>query len=473
MNHILAHLHSADDKIILRLVPVAHTKDYHLEYEQKYGNTATLKYACFYNAAKWYERLLEDFAYKKFKNIELLEVATGVWTVKYIIPKKTPFEIPANTLKNLLEQNKLGDLYKPEELEDDYTWFDTALTPYLKKRLADYNEDADDSNDIIAQLENSFADFKSIPIHKIFKEVYNEETNVRSYMLANPEKHYLLENQYVLTLNELYALVLCYEYQVYVPTEEKKYDSDVVITKTEDCFTINKTSFNERDIIKNLAVLGIDLERYNKIRNSNKYRDIKYQSLEDWEATGNSLYDTPLFPYEKEVGCELESFSENVLDVKQDKTRYHVYHNKILDTRSLCETPYEFLNEMSVVTGVELETEIAKNLIKPLFDSLNDKAFLSDFANLVTFVEAMTVRKAKAEKTDTQKFFTKQYVEKYKDDNAEMLASIALDKAYQYLFEKMDIGKESINRNRIGQDLVFLGVKKVRKRQGYFYGLRD
>ena len=54
-----------------------------------------------------------------------------------------------------------------------------------------------------------------------------------------------------------------------------------------------------------------------------------------------------------------------------------------------------------------------------------------------------------------------------------MLASIALDKAYQYLFEKMDIGKESINRNRIGQDLVFFGVKKVGKREGYFYGLRE
>ena len=52
---------------------------------------------------------------------------------------------------------------------------------------------------------------------------------------------------------------------------------------------MNKTSFNERDIIKNLAVLGIDLDRYNKIRNSNKYRDIKYQSLEDWEATGKPL----------------------------------------------------------------------------------------------------------------------------------------------------------------------------------------
>lgn len=147
--------------------------------------------------------------------------------------------------------------------------------------------------------------------------------------------------------------------------------------------------------------------------------------------------------------------------------------NYFRNTRSLCDTPYEFLNEMSLVTGVELETEIAKNLIKPLFDSLNDKAFLSDFASLVTFVEAMTVRKSKGARTDTQRFYTEKYVEKYKDDNAEMLASIALDKAYQYLFEKMDIGKESINRNRIGQDLVQLGVKKVRKSQGYFYGLRE
>ena len=53
---------------------------------------------------------------------------------------------------------------------------------------------------------------------------------------------------------------------------------------------------------------------------------------------------------------------------------------------------------------MRLETEIANNLIKPLFDSL------SDFASLVTFVEAMTVRKAKSGgKIDTQRFYTEKY----------------------------------------------------------------
>lgn len=70
-----------------------------------------------------------------------------------------------------------------------------------------------------------------------------------------------------------------------------------------------------------------------------------------------------------------------------------------------------------------------------------------------------------------QKYHTKNYVDKHKDDSAELAATVAIGKVSAYLEGVME--KSKINNNRIGQDLVEMGVKKVRRSRGYFYGLRD
>jgi len=513
MNHIIAHLHSCNDtneldlKFILRLVSVSHTKDYLLEYDKKYGNSQTIKYGCFYNSSKWYDRLLEDFKYKKFKNIELSEVAEGIWIVKYTQVVEKSFKLPNSKeiYDYLLSGEMKDDMLKQKVV--NHSWFDDFLTPYIQRRLTGYNEDFSETNDIITNMENSMGDYKSIPIYQVFSEVYDENSEKRTYMLKHPERHYLKSDQYVLTNNELYSMLICYDYPVYTLKQETNPEytvskepntnyvtvthhlqtftlttgdkSDFIITKATDgdYFTVNKTSFNENDILQNLKVFGIDLYRYNEIRNSTKYRDIKYQSIKDWEVTGSSLDENPVFPYEKEMGYDLEKFDDSLLNTSLDKTAYYVYIDKILNKRKLSETPHKFLKEMAFVNSIEVETDIAKKFIKHLFENINDEALMSDFAQLITFVENIKFAKSKEEtknpKTDMQRFHTQKYVEKYKDDNAETIAIVALERTYNYLVKHMYLNKESINKNKIGQDLVSLGVKKTRKSQGYFYGLKD
>lgn len=70
---------------------------------------------------------------------------------------------------------------------------------------------------------------------------------------------------------------------------------------------------------------------------------------------------------------------------------------------------------------------------------------------------------------DRQYELTKEYVNRYKSDKEEMSAAIAVENVYTYLL----LGRvQDINKNRIGSDLVDLGVKKTRKTKGYVYGMK-
>lgn len=69
----------------------------------------------------------------------------------------------------------------------------------------------------------------------------------------------------------------------------------------------------------------------------------------------------------------------------------------------------------------------------------------------------------------TQLSETKKYVEMYKNDVIETLASLVIDNIYSYLSKSGTL--KHINRNRISQDLVTLGVRKTRKAKGYVYGI--
>jgi hypothetical protein len=67
---------------------------------------------------------------------------------------------------------------------------------------------------------------------------------------------------------------------------------------------------------------------------------------------------------------------------------------------------------------------------------------------------------------------TQAYVDLYKNDTLETLASTVIENVYQYLVDSA-MRADSINKNQIGKDLVELGVKKTRKSKGYVYGIED
>ncbi len=76
-----------------------------------------------------------------------------------------------------------------------------------------------------------------------------------------------------------------------------------------------------------------------------------------------------------------------------------------------------------------------------------------------------------AEKLTLQDYYTKKYVECFKNDNCETSANEVIKKVAGYLSYYMQ--SENINNNKIGKSLVDFKVKKVRKTTGYFYGITN
>lgn len=71
-----------------------------------------------------------------------------------------------------------------------------------------------------------------------------------------------------------------------------------------------------------------------------------------------------------------------------------------------------------------------------------------------------------------QKRITRDYVEMYKNNALETLASTVIENVHDYLVQR-SFSQDKINKNQIGKDLVELGVKKTRKSKGYVYGIED
>jgi hypothetical protein len=70
-----------------------------------------------------------------------------------------------------------------------------------------------------------------------------------------------------------------------------------------------------------------------------------------------------------------------------------------------------------------------------------------------------------------QNSLTRRYAIENKDDNSHTMASIVTDNVIKTLSQHMS--KEHINRNMISRDIVSAGIKKIRKANGFFYGIKD
>lgn len=70
-----------------------------------------------------------------------------------------------------------------------------------------------------------------------------------------------------------------------------------------------------------------------------------------------------------------------------------------------------------------------------------------------------------------QRYLTNEYARLFKDDNAQTMASVVINNISNYLSKH--IKEEHINKNMISKDLITAGIKKMRKANGYVYGIED
>ena len=562
--HILAHLHHCNEEWFLRVQTVCHTEDFRREYWAVYGEgegDAREVENCvyLYNSAKWFSRFLDDLKYKKFRGTSMEKVAEGIWKVS-------------------------GSSIYPTMVD----WFRVTFVPYVRSKLATYNEEEDEEPmDLLARLK-SHATLVAVDMHKVIKRVFDEAQDCYTLVLQKPEKVAGVKDTYVLTYNELMAMLLSYDSYKLGPN----FDRPVTGFKIwkEDHYYVNKTVFTENDILANLHVLGICQDKYLEFNmHELAYKDIRNGSLllpnsmvaavhqpkwkvdakrqPRWEMDGlrqpreqfsegtvtwvkaedaisayekegvvllpNSMADGLRQPsweveaedaicaYEKEgLGCELDLFDATIIREKwegaphderlvgtanahiplrgpilppciafegvpskepsQKEKLYNLYVNVITKEMKLYACEYKLLRELKLVSDVKLHTEMAYAFLERVCANIEMDNLLEDVMEIGRVLDKMPVGLTRTETSGAipgggrdvlQKYHTKSYVEKHKDDTAELAATVAIRNVNSYLEGVME--KSKINSNRIGQDLVELGVKKVRRSRGFFYGLTD
>lgn len=499
-NHIIAQLYIFDEKYYIRLQSVCHTDDFKEEYKKVYESEELENIVCFYNSAKWYARLLDDFKYKKFKNIGFEKIAEGIWHVS----GKSETLVP---------------------------WFQDIFILYLNNKLKSYNEEEDeDATDLLKYLHAHCKEIAQTMHHAIKRE-FDETFNCYKLRLIRPEKVNSLPPAYVLTHAELVAILLSYDSYKLGPALSMPVTSFKLWK--DEYYMVNQTCFTENDIINHLDVLGINKYDFLAFKQTDyHYKDIRSGSLllpntfvsamhqpDKPKECCISEFEDPIYGYEKDViGCELEHF-ENVLlthkntDLIQDgvlinktlATRYldtkvnfefvpprapakkclpyYIYINNITKDITLHTNTYTLLTEMQLLTTINLYTTMAYELLKTLCTNIQKDYILEDMHEIANMLDKTSFGLVKTYNSNTdndnqhhnipqvllQKHHTKNYVDKHKDDSIETAASLVMEKVYAYLESYLD--KNKINTNQIGKDLVELGVKKIRRSRGYVYGL--
>ena len=485
-NHIIVHMHSHNNINILRVVSVDHCSSYVEELKSVY-NCEMSTCVCLYNCARWYGRLLDDLKYKRFKNVEMNEYRKGLWKVTC-----------------------------PSSDE----WFEDSFVPYVKLKVQGYYEDEDEDDRVVDYLNllQKIGNYNKIPLESIDKR-FCETESVFKYTFKKPEEHNLKKGSYVLTNMDIMTMLLIIVEDEVGQTpvkskDDKPIQSDFVMEKCVDFdgYLVNTTTFTAGDVKRHFEILNVDAERFSRIR----LHDINYRRFvetnvasdvvpfDTWDATIVS----PCFV--DTVGVPIDSFAGNnkcclvnqigdvqcnniVLDsntslpkkevvVEEVSVEYYIYSNIIDQQISVFDKKINILEEFILVNSLKLSTETGREIFTNMVGQMRCPKVQEDFEAIRSLLFEINSNGNKPEHQrgdfgkvkgslgeDIQKYHTSLYVDKYKDDSAETLASHAIEKVYFFLSQY--IGPKDINMNKIGQDLVDLGVKKTRKAKGNIYGI--
>jgi anaerobic ribonucleoside-triphosphate reductase len=96
---------------------------------------------------------------------------------------------------------------------------------------------------------------------------------------------------------------------------------------------------------------------------------------------------------------------------------------------------------------------------------------LQKYLHIISLIFNIGPRTTSDSAAKKQHELTAKYVERFKDDKQETIASQVIERVHGYLSAFMN--NKDINCNQIGQDLVELGVKKTRKSRGYVYNVMN
>lgn len=283
----------------------------------------------------------------------------------------------------------------------------------------------------------------------------------------------LATNQYNSSETNLYK-----NYYSFIETDDNLKnicDSDIVFDEDEDNIITNKL-FKANSILetkKNIEIMknilytqrpnildtsGIFIDQTKVIENLPKITKMIFKNL-----LNNNLY-----TYDVQFNLLKEFRLISCFVYKSEFT------GKLIENINKHHISIDIINELKELINI-LDTNTAiidNNFIVASPISVNIKSLVSNnITNIDIIASNIISQNSSLPNTLLQKLLTYAYVELFKKDNNETLASLVIDNIYTYLLSKISVSK--INKNQIGSDLVELGVKKLRKSKGFVYGIED
>lgn len=495
-NHLLTQLEiitptledQTSTKYVIRIVPINHVKDFTKEYEKIYDNPPShFKPILYYNCAHHYERLINDMKYKNFKTIKITPHKENTWIVTQVSPLILPTIVRTTAQQTQIDQ--------PVNIQN---WYDNIFQPFIKFKLFSYFED-DDVQPLVQQI----LEVKNINISDTLKFQDNYLKNTKDpifhhFILTNPEE--TVDNEYVLTSKDIINIIIhCIRY--YVLSDKKVNKDQVPKIKLRTCELTNTTYINNKEIY--LCDIPVILEHFN-ITEENIFeikQNIAIKVFEDednvtpYEPRNQSSF-KPISNVQRKIPQEeLDEFFETLSYIKKPSlphisstpthpekplTAKHVYLNSLTNKLHHLDTPILLLKELELITEFTPKTQLGNILFEelPNVQSISDIKY--DIDHFLKILEKLPSSKkpivAKSSTTllpelSEQTKHTKSYVEKFKDDTAETIAHQVIEKVFDYISNFIE--PKNINMNKIGKDLVDLGVSKTRKTRGYYYNIRN
>lgn len=474
-------LHCVADKVRLQLVT---SKDAYLkEYQRAYGSDAIEKDSLlkeYVNCEDWYTRILCDMKFKNFKKFKLVPlIKQGLWSIS------TP-------------DGMLADIY--EEIHS-----------FIRVKIMSYNEDENDTSFLDNLLKVPWTSSEDAsPINRLNNEAFvyalkftdvaqdDQGLYVPSYKQWQQLIFELLPFRKI-DKSHMDLLLFLPAWKKLDDQEKKKLsihlpETDLVITRCE--YTQNVCLNRDIIYITEIKALFAALFGEEHIEKSMTRIETSQEHIKYLNSTICSLgFISPCsmsyawVDERKDVGSYLDiidacaclapsaraTTSTEASDVETG-TRHWIYKNA-LDTTQLISLsePLQDLAEFELVKDVCVKGVVGDYLFNNLhlFVGPHSNNHFSDLSKFMETVQAlrpdMDFSVGGAAK-DAQFIHTKNYVDAFKDDTLETVASMVMDKVHGYLQQVLE-GK--VNMNRIGMDLVELGVKKTRKAKGHVYGIKN
>jgi hypothetical protein len=451
--HLIVHNQTIESKKYIRILALNNVKAYHDELELAYGASDTTLVRVFYNCGDMCQRLINDLGFKKFKGINLKEINTGLWCIETC----------------------------PTQQDE---WFTQTYIEWIQKKLSSYIEDAEDAEGTlyytIIPEEIQWRDISTLKHRYTCIEFGDSTTLFKIY------DYELYNDKIVLTKEHLLSLIYKFVNSNYnfiasrtLPTAQSPINIDTTSLICGCC--IDKDALNSKELLYLFSILGINDAMFDRVIKSKTYlyiseseilRNISSAEWNPYDAWYSYLDTDNTDNTDNICANSIETMIEPVIEPIVSKNvvpNKIIYKNTLNNEIAIFDKNLMYFTEFTKVAPFNYTTQMTGKIVESIDKTIITQEFINELKQFVAIFDTDDTSISPPPPPSTQKDLTQIYVDKYKNDTLETLASTVIDNVYQYLDGKIT----TINRNQIGKDLSEMGVKKNRKARGYVYGIED